>query len=679
MKSSSSSQSIRESRSSSKGQNVLSEPLGEVGDGSVTRDVTAHDERRQLEHLPTTIYADDEVASLYVAGEIASLIRRRAKEGKQAVLGLATGSTPTGVYSELVRQHKEEGLSFANVVTFNLDEYYPIAPDALQSYVRYMNEQIFDHVDIPPENVHIPDGALERDAVPAYCRAFEEQIVEEGGLDIQLLGIGRTGHIGFNEPGSNERTRTRLVTLDDVTRQDAAKDFLGKENVPRRAITMGIGTILDARRIFLMAWGEHKADVVHQTVEGGVTDRIPATYLQRHRNTEVVLDPASASQLTRRRTPWQVGYCEWDDELIRRAVVWLSDRQDKPILKLTDADYNENGMSDILTDHGPAYNTNIDIFNHLQHTITGWPGGKPNADDTKRPERAAPHSKRCLVFSPHPGDAAISMGGTILRLVDQGHEVHVAYQTSGDVSVHDDEALRFAEFMSDFQKASRQKPTNGEGAEGKEGTIAERVRRHVTEKSTGDTDAEVVRLIKELIRRGEAKSACRYCNIPEQNVHFLQMPFYETGRAQKKPLSEEDVRRVTNLLQEVEPHQIYATGDLADPHGTHRICMDALKEALQQLSTEDWLNNCYIWRYRGAWKEWETSEIGMAVPLSPEELNRKKAAILKHESQKDRPQYPGSDTREFWERAIDRAKSTAAHYDALGLAEYEAIESFARL
>ena len=627
----------------------------------------AHDERRQREHLPTAIYASDEAGAAYVADEVAQLIRARADEGRTAVLGLATGSTPTGVYSELVRRYREEDLSFANVVTFNLDEYYPIAPDALQSYVRYMNEQLFDHVDVPPENVHIPDGTLDRNAVPAYCRAYEEKIQEAGGLDIQLLGIGRTGHIGFNEPGSNRRTRTRLITLDDVTRQDAASDFFGKENVPRRAITMGIGTILDADRIFLMAWGEHKADVVRATAEGDVTDQVPATYLQGHPRTEVILDPASASQLTRRRTPWQVGYCDWNDALIRRAVVWLSDRQQKPVLKLTDADYNENGMSDILTDFGPAYNTNIAVFNQLQHTITGWPGGKPEAEDTNRPERATPHPKRCLIFSPHPGDAMISMGGTLLRLVNQGHEVHVAYQVSGDVSVRDDEALRFAEFVSDFNRARG-------GDEG----LAESVRRELETQASSDTDTEDVRLIKELIRRGEAKSACRYCGVAEENTYFLRMPFYETGRARKKPLSEEDVSRVSNLLRRVKPHQIYATGDLADPHGTHRICMNAIEQALRHLWEEPWMDDCYVWRYRGAWKEWETSEIKMAVPLSPEELRYKQAAIFKHESQKDRPQYPGSDTREFWERASERARETAAHYDALGLAEYEAIESFTR-
>lgn len=632
--------------------------------------VSLADAQRTLEHLPTRIYESDGAASRYVADQIAQLIRQRAEEGASAVLGLATGSTPTGVYGELVRQHREEGLSFQSVITFNLDEYYPLAPDALQSYVRYMREQLFDHVDIDPENVHVPDGTLDREAVPAYCRAYEQSISAAGGLDLQILGIGRTGHIGFNEPGSSRRSRTRLITLDEVTRADAASDFFGKENVPRRAITMGVGTILDAKRILLMAWGERKAPIVRRAVEGEVTDQVPSTFLQEHPRAEILLDEAAAAELTRCKTPWRVGYCTWDDALIRKAVVWLSGQENKPVLKLTDADYSENGMGDIVTDFGPAYNTNIQVFNDLQHTITGWPGGKPNADDTQRPERATPFPKRCLLFSPHPGDDVIAMGGTLLRLVEQGHEVHVAYQTTGSIAVFDDEALRFADFASDYQETF--------GPEAERPTLYQRVRRSLREKSPGDVDSDEVRALKELIRKGEAKAACRYCGVPPGNVHFLRMPFYETGRVQKAPLGEEDIQLLVDLLQDVQPHQLYAAGELTDPHGTHRICRRAIKEAVSRLHDEAWMQDCYLWLYRGAWQEWEPHEIDMAVPLSPEELDRKRGSIFKHESQKDRPRYPGADGREFWERAEERTRRTARRYDRLGLAEYEAIEGFVR-
>lgn len=627
----------------------------------------------RVERMPITIYGDPREASRYVAGEIAALIRARAEAGEQAVLGLATGSTPTRVYDELIRLHREEGLSFANVVTFNLDEYYPIEPMALQSYVRYMDENLFDHVDVPPEQVHIPDGTLDRDAVPAYCQAYEEAIREAGGLDVQLLGIGRTGHIGFNEPGSGRGTRTRLITLDHLTRQDAAGDFFGQENVPRRAITMGVGTILEADRVFLLAWGEHKAPVVREAVEGPISDQVPATFLQEHDHVEVILDEAAASELTRRKTPWLVSYCDWDDDLIHQAVVWLSQEVEKPVLKLTDADYNEHGMSDVVTDHGPAYNINIQIFNRLQHTITGWPGGKPEADDTSRPERAVPFPKRCLVFSPHPGDAMISMGGTVLRLVEHGHEVHLAYQTSGSLAVYDDEALRFADFVTDVHDAFGFSQSEDED-------LFARVSRYLRGTSAEDVDPPELRTVKELIRRGEAKAAARYCGVPAEHLHFLQMPFYETGRIRKNPLGEDDVRRVMEVIERVRPHQIYAAGELADPHGTHRLCLDAVQAALRRFREEgaDWLDDCYIWLYRGAWQSWEIHEIEMAVPLSPGEIARKRAAVYKHETQKDRPLYPGSDAREFWDRVDARTRMAARSYDALGLAEYEAMESFVR-
>lgn len=621
------------------------------------------------ERIPTEVYENADSASAHVAKQIAELIKKNNEKEKTTVLGLATGSTPIRVYDELVRYHEQEGLSFKNVITFNLDEYYPIEPTAVQSYVRFMDENLFDHIDIRKENIHIPDGTLDRDEVTEYCAQYEEKIEQCGGLDLQVLGIGRTGHIGFNEPGSVKSTRTRLVTLDRLTRKDAAADFFGEENVPRQAITMGIGTILDAEKIILMAWGEHKAKIVARMLEGEPSEQVPATFLQEHTNTQVILDEAASMQLTRERTPWLVGSCDWTDKLVKKAVVWLSKKCDKPILKLTDEDYNENGLSDLLTYDGPAYNINLAVFNQIQHTITGWPGGKPNADDTKRPERAHPFPKRVLVLSPHPDDDVFSMGGTLMRLVEHGHEVDVAYQTSGSNGVYDEEAIRFADFVIDYHKAFGMET-------GEVQKVFHDIREYLAEKTLVDADTDDLRKIKALIRAGEAKSVCRYVGIPQERAHFLNMPFYETGGSRKKPLSEEDIEILVSLLRKIKPHQVYAAGDLSDPHGTHRICFEALKRAVDEVKDEEWFSDCFIWLYRGAWQEWEVHEIEMAVPLSPGELNRKRNAIFKHESQKDRPLYPGNDTREFWERVDQRNRGTAQSYDDLGLAEYEAIEGF---
>lgn len=610
-----------------------------------------------------------------VAQDIASLIRQRAAEGRTCVLGLATGSTPTRLYEELVRLHQQEGLSFQNVVTFNLDEYFPMAPDSLQSYVRFMREYLFDHIDIPVTNVHIPDGTVPVEEVAEFCRRYEEQIREAGGIDLQILGIGRTGHIGFNEPGSGAASRTRLITLDHITRTDAASDFYGEENVPRRAITMGVGTILEAHEVVLLAWGEGKAAVIKRMVEGDMTDSVPATYLQKHPNVRVVLDEAAGAELTVRKTPWLADLpCNWQDAaFVRKAVTWLARQLQKPILKLTDEDYNENGLSGLLAESGQAYSINIKVFNELQHTITGWPGGKPNADDSHRPERAEPFPKRVLIFSPHPDDDVISMGGTLLRLVDQGHEVHVAYQTSGNIAVFDEEAIRFAEFVADYDEAFRLHEQPAE-------TLYRRVVDVLQNKAPGQVDSAEVQQIKGLIRRGEAKSACRYAGVPDANAHFMDLPFYETGRVRKKPLGEEDIQLTVDLLNKIRPQQIYAAGDLSDPHGTHRVCLSAIFQAVQRLKAEgaDWLQDCWVWLYRGAWQEWDVDQIEMAVPISPEELTRKRRAIFKHQSQKDRPLFPGADQREFWQRAEERNRTTAQIYDRLGLPEYEAIEAFVR-
>lgn len=626
---------------------------------------------KEHEKLNTLIFENSVLASVAVASEIADLIRDKQSKGEMAVLGLATGSTPTRVYEELSRLHREEGLSFRNVVTFNLDEYFPMQPDSLQSYVRFMKEYLFNFVDIKPENIHIPDGTVSLENANRFCMEYEAKIEKAGGLDIQILGIGRTGHIGFNEPGSSIRSQTRMITLDTITRTDASSDFFGIESVPRKAITMGIGSILKARKIILMAWGEGKAGVIQKTVEGEITDTVPATYLQKHIGVKVILDDASSMELTRIKTPWLVGSCTWDETLIRKAVVWLCQTLKKPILKLTEEDYNEHGMSDLVTDHGPAYAINIHIFNVLQHTITGWPGGKPNEEDKYRPERAFPFPKRSLIFSPHPDDDVISMGGTFIRLVDQGHDVHVAYQTSGNIAVFDDEAIRFAEFVRDYNELFHISQTEAS-------FIFNETVKFLQNKEPGQVDSPQVQKIKGLIRRGEAKASCRYVGIPDENAHFLDMPFYETGRIKKNPLSEADIKLIVDLLQTIKPHQIFAAGDLSDPHGTHRVCLAAIQAAVLELKNELWIKDCYVWLYRGAWQEWDIDQIEMAVPISPEEYIRKKRAIFKHQSQKDRPLFPGSDKREFWQRAEDRNQTTAKIYDELGLAEYEAIEAFVR-
>ena len=628
-------------------------------------DLTSH------ERIPTLLFNTAIEGSLYVANSIAELIESRNKESKPTVLGLATGSTPTQVYDELVRKHKEEGLSFERVITFNLDEYFPMAPDAHQSYVHFMHEYLFNHINIKPENIHIPDGTLKKDEVAAFCEEYEAKIAQVGGLDVQILGIGRTGHIGFNEPGSTIDSKTRLITLDRLTMLDAASGFFGIENVPRRAITMGVGTILQAKKIYMMAWGEGKANIVRETIEGAINTSIPATFLQQHNQTEVILDTAASAELTRIKTPWLAGPIKWNNFLIKKAVIWLSLKLTKPILKLTEEDYREFGMNDILVEIGTAYNVNIRVFNQIQHTITGWPGGKPNADDTYRPERKTPFPKKALIFSPHPDDDVISMGGTFIRLVDQGHKVHVAYQTSGNIAVFDDDALRFADFVSDYHDAFKLDDSLVD-------SIFSGIRSFLAEKNQAEPDSEEIKIIKGLIRRGEAKAACRYVGIPDENIHFLDLPFYETGKIRKKPIGPDDIAIVKKLIEEIKPHQIYAAGDLSDPHGTHRVCLEAIFQALREMKDQECMKDCYVWLYRGAWQEWDIEDIEMAVPLSPEETDKKRRAIFKHQSQKDRPLFPGTDKREFWQRADDRTRSTAETYDQLGLAEYEAMEAFVR-
>lgn len=626
------------------------------------------------EKIPCRIYSHSQEVNRAIATEIADLIRSRQKEGQNCVLGLATGSTPVGVYAELVRLHREEGLSFKNVITFNLDEYYPMQPNELQSYVRFMNEHLFGLIDIPAEQINIPDGTLPDDRIAQFCQDYERKIEEVGGIDIQILGIGRTGHIGFNEPGSSKDSVTRLISLDRVTRLDAASDFFGEANVPRRAITMGVGTIMAAKRIILIAFGEHKAPIVAKAVEGEVSATVSASFLQLHPNASFFLDSAASQSLSRTLRPWIYETVEWTPETIRKAVILLARQTGKALLKLTDADYNEEELQDLLAKHGPAYNINLTVFRQLQNTITGWPAGKPAhfklpGDRPQTHEEIFP--KRVLIFSPHPDDDVISMGGTLLRLAEQGHEVHIAYQTSGNIAVFDDDAIRFAEFAADFNRAFGIDPQRTNELEA-------HIEEFVKQKQAGQVDSPEVQRIKGMIRRGEARAAARSCQVPESRLHFLDMPFYETGRVKKKPLSEADIVMIVDLLRQIKPHQIYAAGDLSDPHGTHRVCLSAILQACQRVADDDWYGQCVVWLYRGAWHEWEPHEIEMAVPLSPVEVMNKRAAIFKHQSQKDKALFPGSDTREFWKRAEDRNSETARLYDRLGLAEYEAIEGFVR-
>ncbi|MDY2642674.1 MAG: glucosamine-6-phosphate deaminase [Mediterranea sp.] len=626
----------------------------------------------RLEKVPTEIYESAEEGAGQIALDIAQLIRDKQKAGRFCVLALAGGASPRSVYAQLVRMHQEEGLSFRNVIVFNLYEYYPLTADAVNSNLNQLREMLLDHVDIDRQNIFSPDSTIAKDAIFEYCRLYEQRIESYGGIDMAILGIGRVGNIGFNEPGSRINSTTRLILLDNASRNDAAKIFGSIDNTPVSSITMGVQTILNARKVYLLAWGEEKAQMIKACVEGNITDTIPASFLQTHNNAHIAIDLSAASNLTRIQRPWLVTSCEWNDKLIRSAIVWLCQLTGKPILKLTNKDYNENGLSELLALFGSAYNANIKIFNDLQHTITGWPGGKPNADDTYRPERANPYPKRVVVFSPHPDDDVISMGGTIRRLVEQKHDVHVAYQTSGNIAVGDEEVVRFLHFINGFNQLFNQSADqviNEKYAE---------IRKFLAQKKDGDMDTRDILTIKGLIRRGEARTACTYNNIPLDHCHFLDLPFYETGKIQKNPISEADVEIVRNLLRQVAPHQIFVAGDLADPHGTHRVCTDAVFAAidLEKEAGAEWLKDCRIWMYRGAWAEWEIENIEMAVPISPEELRAKRNSILKHQSQMESAPFLGNDERLFWQRSEDRNRGTASLYNKLGLASYEAMEAF---
>ena len=625
-----------------------------------------------FEKVPVQIYKNSTEGSNAVAAQIAALIKEKQAKKLPCVLGMATGTTPILLYKELVRLHKEEGLSFKNVVTINLDEYYPIEKSAYQSYWSFMHRHLFDLVDIDPKNIHLPNGEWTKENLKESCIAYEQTIEKIGGIDLQILGIGKNGHIGFNEPGSSFNSKTRVIHLDQQTRIANTYEFHDLNKVPKLAITVGISSIMKAKKIVLLAWGD-KASIVAKSIEGDVTEQIPATVLQNHDDCTFVIDELASSELTRNKAPWLTGSNEWTPNMIKSAVISLALKLGKTVLSLTADDYKENSLSDLLVLKESVYDINLQVFYMLRDTITGWPGGKPNAVIPAHPERSAPHPKKVLIFSPHPDDDIISMGGTFMRLQEQGHDVHVAYQTSGNIAVTDEFVTRFLDFAVGFEDLF--------GIDNKKSQeILINARKFLAEKQTTHLDTAEIRAIKGLIRRCEAKATCRYVGLKDTNYHFLDLPFYETGAIDKKPMSELDIRITMDLLKELKPHQVYCAGDLADPHGTHKVCLEIIFESLRRLkaSGETWVKDCWVWLYKGAWQEWAVSEIEMAVPMSPDQVLKKRFGIFIHQSQKDSVPFQGSDSREFWQRAEIRNANTADLYASLGLTKYAAIEAFVR-
>lgn len=618
---------------------------------------------RRYERINTNVFESENEGAKYVANKIVAAIKAKEAKGEKFVLGLTPGGSPVGIYSELVEMFRAGEASFRNVVVFSLDEFYGISKEAQQSRNFRIHEEFLEYVNVRPENTFIPDPSVPVEKVSQYCRDYEAKIAEMGGLDLMLLGMGSKGQIGFNEAGSYSNSKTRMVALSNASIKEEASAFAGAENVPTKAITMGIGTILSAKEIVLVAWGEDKASVVGQVIEGVINPMCPATYLQEHQNIEIVIDEEAAEELTRVKAPWLVGTCDWSPKFIRKAVIWLAMKTQKPILKLTYDDYIDNSLGQLLEAEGPFDAINIKVFNDLQHTISGWPGGKPNADDSTRPERATPYPKRVIIFSPHPDDDVISMGGTFMRLTDQGHDVHVAYQVSGNVAVHDD-------VIKQFIATAREMGL---------GDWVDEVNRIIGQKRKGEPEPRALLNLKGAMRRGEALGACSVFGVKEENVHFLNLPFYESGGIKKNPMGQADIEIIAKLLREVKPHQIFAAGDLADPHGTHRVCIEAVLGAVEQVKDEEWFKDCRMWLYRGAWMEWGLDMVDMAVPLSPAEVIKKRHAIYRHLSQKDLVPFPGEDPREFWQRAEERTQNTAMLYDKLGMAEYQAIEVFVRM
>ncbi|MBQ1178732.1 MAG: glucosamine-6-phosphate deaminase [Bacteroidaceae bacterium] len=629
-------------------------------DGGLITAGVPSDIYRRYEKLPTEIFETEYDGVQHIADQIVEAINNH-KGTEPFLLGLTTGKTPLGLYRELVARHEAGKVSFKNVAVVTLDEFYPIAPDHKQSRSYRIREELLSHIDIEENNVHVIGATASAEEITAYCKAYDKIASK---VDLMIIGMGEQGQLGFNEPGSYEKSRTRLVQLSLSSRKMAASLF-SKNEIPTMAITMGLETILKAKRIVLMAWGEHKAEAVRQVVEGEETEMVPASILQQHADVEVVIDEIAGEKLTRVEAPWVVGQCEWTKKLVRKAVIWLCGKVDKPILKLTYQDYMKNSLADMLDSLGKTYDeVNIEVFNDLQHTISGWPGGKPNCDDTTRPVASNPFPKRVIIFSPHPDDDVISMGGTFIRLVEQGHDVHVAYQTSGNVAVYDDVVVQHMDTAREIGLEDRY----------------DEVRRIIASKVEGEPEPRALLNLKGAIRRAEAKAAVRSFGLnDETNAHFLNLPFYETGGIKKGELGQADIDIVVKLLREVKPHQIYAAGDLTDPHGTHRVCIEAVLGAWDVVKDDDWAKECHIWLYRGAWQEWDLGMVDMAVPLSPDELIKKRHAIFRHLSQKDIVPFPGEDHREFWQRAEDRTQNTARQYDKLGMAEYQAIEVFVRM
>lgn len=639
------------------------------------------------ERIPISLFEHPKDGSIYVAKLIADTIIKKQQTGEMCVLGLATGSSPITIYSELVRLHKEENLSFKNVITFNLDEYWPMNKNSRHSYHKFMFDNLFNHIDIDKKNINIPKGNVSSNKLEKHCIKFENKIRELGGLDLQLLGIGRNGHIGFNEPGTLKSSVTRKVRIEHTTRFDASEEFGGIDNVPKEAISMGTKTILNAKKIILVAWGSGKSKIIKKAIEEKESDIVPASLLQSHNNTLFVLDKDSAANLKRFVCPWlytdinkpptkklSTTIIGWTKENIKKAVIWLSIKKKKPILLLTDEDYNENGMSGIFEKYKSSYETNIEVFNMIQNTITGWPGGKPNADDTSRPERSNPFKKRVIIFSPHPDDDVISMGGTFHRLIQQGHDVHVAYQTSGNTAVWDEFILDIFEQNNNISKVISNNMSFLK--------ISDRNLKEIkgyTEQKIDKRGFEILNEIKGSVRQSEAYQACKFLGLKnKKKIHFLEMPFYQKGQKKRKDISNNDIDVVKDLIKKIKPHQIYAAGDLNDPHGTHRLCLRAIYRSIDKLKSFKFMKDCYVWLYKGAWNEWKVNDIEMAVPLSPDQVIKKRKAIFKHKSQKDGAVFPGDDPREFWQRAEERNAKTAITYSELGLAKYAAIEGFKR-
>jgi glucosamine-6-phosphate deaminase len=623
------------------------------------KNIVKQDFDASREHIEVKIYNDSDIASKAVSEHIIEKINQKTKRGEAFVLGLATGSTPINVYRNLIQAYRNGKVSFKNVFTFNLDEYFPMDSSSIHSYVQFMHQNLFDEIDIPKAQIHVPDGTLLVDKIDAYCADYDEKIATLGGIDLQLLGIGRTGHIGFNEPDSSFESKTRLVWLDPLTRKDASSGFFGEKNVPTQAITMGMKTIMQSKEILLLAWGESKVSVIQKVVEGGVTTQIPATLLQKHNNCKFILDKSAASELTSEKTPWLVGPCVWDTKLIRKAIIWLSHTTNKSILKLTKNDFMKNHLAELFYDQHFDLKLIIkQVYESLYGAFDLWQSNMVNTKNAK-----------AVIFSPHPDDDVISMGGTIIQLVDNGFDVHVAYQTSGNIAVHDDDVLRFLQFCIDSN------PNN-------EAVKAEftQTKAFFKNKKEGQPDLKKIQDLKAFIRKGEALAACRVCGVNEEKGHFMNLPFYETGVVKKNPHTPADVDLTYELLDKIKPEKIFAAGDLTDPHGTHRVCLQILFDTIDQLIKDKkvWVNNCEIWLYRGAWQEWEVSDIEMAVPLSPADLKTKRRAIFKHQSQKDKAMFPGPDEREFWQRSEQRNRKTAKEYNLLGLPEYEAVEGFVR-